>query len=295
MKHISIFIIALMMFVSSSQAEINPRPSKYDNRIGFVTYNPDDVFNIYAKNGFVTILMFDEQERVINAGTGFNDGWEVTERDHILHIRPKPYISHYAEDSNGVVVEHENIIEPTAKDWNTNLFITTNKRTYIANLRIGDKKIHYKISFSYPKERLKKLREEAERKRALKEKENLKKDLDHVTVPRNWAYFMKINEGSADIAPDFVYDDGVFTYIGFRPHKTMPSAFLRERNNESMLNTHVKKIGKYNVLVIHSLGRLIMLRSGQKLVGVLNNAYGFNPSPVTKETSNNSIIRGIQQ
>jgi type IV secretion system protein VirB9 len=285
MKNILILTAALMILATtSSQAEVNPRPSKYDNRIGFVTYNPDDVFNIYAKNGFVTILMFDEQERVINAGTGFNEGWNVTERDHILHIRPKPYVAQYSEDSNGVVVEHQNIVEPVANDWNTNLFITTNKRTYIANLRLGNKKIHYKISFSYPKEKLKQ-----------KEKEDLKKDLDRTTVPRNWAYFMKINEGSKDIAPDFVYDDGVFTYIGFRPHKTMPSVFLREGNNESMLNTHVKKIGKYNVLVVHRLGKLIMLRSGKKLVGVLNNAYGFNPSPVTKETSNNSIIRGIQQ
>jgi len=292
MKKLLILTIFLMLS-TSSYAEINPRPSKYDNRIGFVTYNPDDVFNIFTKNGFVTILMFDPQERIITAGTGFNDGWDITEQDNVLHIRPKAYMTKYAEDSEGVVVDHQDIIEPIAEEWNTNLFITTNKRTYIANLRLGNKKIHYKISFSYPREKLKKLRAEKLRKKSIREQKNIKRDLDHITVPRNWAYFMKINRGSHDIVPSFVYDDGVFTYIGFRSNKTMPTAFLREGNDESILNTHVKKMGKYNVLVIHRLGKLIMLRSGKKLVGVLNNAYGFNPSPFTKETSNNSIIRGI--
>jgi len=294
MKKLSINILVLFTFLFALlHAEVNPKPSKYDNRIGFVTYNPDDVFNIYAKDGFVTILMFDPEERIIIAGTGFNGGWDITQQYNILHIRPKAYVSKYAEDSEGAVVEHQDVVEPNAKDWNTNLFITTNKRTYIANLRLGSKKLHYKISFKYPKEKRKKLLELLKKKKEAKAKQNLKKDLDHVTVPRNWAYFMKINKGSNDIRPDFVYDDGVFTYIGFKPHKTMPTAFLREGNDESILNTHVKKIGKYSVLVVHRLAKLMMLRSGKKLVGILNNAYGFNPSPETRETSNHSILREV--
>jgi len=294
MKKMILFIMITGFFANTAFAEINPRPSKYDNRIGFVTYNPDDVFNIYAKDGFVTILMFDPEERIISAGTGFNAGWDISQQYNILHIRPKAYIAKYAQDSEGTVVEHQDVVEPNAKDWNTNLFITTNKRTYIANLRLGNKKIHYKISFKYPREKRRKFLELLKKKKAAKARENLKKDLDHVTVPRNWAYFMKVNKNSQDIAPDFVYDDGVFTYIGFRSYKTMPTAFLREGNDESILNTHVKKIGKYNVLVVHRLAKLILLRSGKKLVGVLNNAYGFNPAPDTRETSNESIIRGIK-
>jgi len=238
-KKVLIILIAISFFFL--HAETNPKPSKYDERIGFVTYNPNDVFNIYAKDGFVTILMFDPTERIISAGTGFNGGWEITQQYNILHIRPKAYVAKYAEDSEGVVVEHQDVVEPNAKDWNTNLFITTNKRTYIANLRLGKKKLHYKISFKYPKEKRRKLLELLKKKREAKAKKNLKRDLDHVTVPRNWAYFMKVNKGSDDIKPDFVYDDGVFTYIGFRSHKTMPTAFLREGNDESILNTHVKK------------------------------------------------------
>ena len=53
-------------------------------------------------------------------------------------------------------------------------------------------------------------------------------------------------------------------------------------------------MGKYNVLVVHRLAKLILLRSGNKLVGILNNAYGQNPLPYTRETTSNAIKRDIR-
>jgi len=294
MKKLILYFLIIGLFSLSLFGEVTPRPSKYDNRIRFVTYNPNDVFNIYAKDGFVTILMFDPDERIISAGTGFNGGWDISQQYNILHIKPKAYISKFAQDSEGTVVEHQDVVEPTPKEWDTNLYITTNKRTYIANLKLSKRKVYYKISFKYPQEERQRYLENIRKKREARARENIKRDLNHVTVPRNWAYFMKVNRNSEDIAPDFVYDDGVFTYIGFRSHKTMPTPFLREGNDESILNTHVKRMGKYNVLVVHRLAKLILLRSGKKLVGILNNGYGLNPAPDTRETSNYSIVRGVR-
>ena len=288
-------VLVLLILVSTMVfAEVNPSPSKYDSRITFVKYNPDDVFNIYTKDGFVTILVFDPDERIISAGTGFNSGWDISQSYNILHIKPKVYISSFAKDSEGAVVEHKDVVEPNPKDWNTNIFITTNKRTYIGNLKLSNRKVYYKISFKYPREERARYLEMQRQKKEARERANIKRDLNHLTVPRNWNYLMKVNKGSDDIAPDFVYDDGVFTYIGFKAYKTMPTAFLRDGNNESILNTHIKEMGKYNVLVVHRLAKLILLRSGNKLVGILNNAYGQNPLPYTRETTSNAIKREIR-
>ena len=105
---------------------------------------------------------------------------------------------------------------------------------------------------------------------------------------------MHVNKGSDTIAPDFVYDDGVFTYIGFNSTKTIPSIFLfDEANKESILNTHLKKDGNYDVLVVHKIAQKLLLRSGDKLVGIMNNSYGKNPLSKTYDTTKQNIEREI--
>ena len=107
---------------------------------------------------------------------------------------------------------------------------------------------------------------------------------------------MHVNKGSETIAPDFAYDDGVFTYLGFNSTKTIPSVFLYdETNKESILNTHLKKDGKFDVLVIHQTAKQILLRSGNKLVGIMNSGYAKNPLEQTRETTGKSVSREITQ
>lgn len=84
---------------------------------------------------------------------------------------------------------------------------------------------------------------------------------------------------------------------GFNNKKTIPSVFLYENINkkskESILNTHLKKDGNYDVLVIHKTAQKILLRSGDKLVGIFNNGYAKNPLDKTYNTINRSVEREI--
>ena len=88
---------------------------------------------------------------------------------------------------------------------------------------------------------------------------------------------MKVNQGSENITPNFAYDDGVFTYLGFDNTKIFPAVFAYELGKESILNTHIKKDGNYDVLVIHQTLPKILLRSGDKVVGIFNRGYTKNP------------------
>jgi type IV secretion system protein VirB9 len=286
-------LLIIFLFNISLFAVVDPRASTYDNRIGFVTYNPNDVFKIKAKNGFVTILEFDKNENIIDGSTGFNDGWEITQSGNIVHIRPKPYISEFAEDEDGNAIKKKSVISPNQKDWKTNLFIRTDKRLYVADLTLSKNRTQYKISFKYPKQRRQESIARHNKRKAAKAQENIIRDLNRVTVPRNWNYLMKVNKNSETITPSFAYDDGTFTYIGFDTTKIFPTAFLREGEEESILNTHIKKIGNYDVLVIHKTAKIILLRSGNKLVGILNNGYGKNPNYQSKNTNNSNVKRKI--
>ena len=106
---------------------------------------------------------------------------------------------------------------------------------------------------------------------------------------------MHINENSESIAPNFAYDDGVFTYLGFDNTKAMPSVFLYdEANGEVIANTHIEKYAEYEVIVIHQIANQILLRSGNRLVGIKNNSYGVNPLDRTYTTKSKKVIRTLK-
>ena len=83
-----------------------------------------------------------------------------------------------------------------------------------------------------------------------REQQAIEKSLQSTKTPKNWDYVMKVKAGSETITPNYAYDDGIFTYLGFAPNKTFPAAFLLEGSTESLLNTNVKQDGNYQVLVI---------------------------------------------
>ena len=104
---------------------------------------------------------------------------------------------------------------------------------------------------------------------------------------------MKVNKGSEDISPNFAYDDGVFTYLGFDSTKSFPAVFSYEKGKEGILNTHIKKDGNYDVLVVHQVLPQILLRSGDKVVGVFNKGYAKNPVRQTRQTSNDNEVERV--
>ena len=270
-----------------------------DGRIKYLTFDPDEIFTVTATSGYITILEFAKSEKVISAATGFKEGWDIGAMGNYVHIRP---IGYKARGADG-----EEIITPNAETWRTNIFIQTSKRTYMGNLEVsknGD--YQYRITFKYPQDEAEKRRQKAlaekrkreaekRRKKELAEKKRIADALAEKTVPRNWNYVLKKNENSDEIVPDYVYDDGTFTYFGFNKMKSFPTIFKKEEEGESLLNTHTEKNNNYNILVVHQLIKLIYLRKGEKLVAILNKGYGANPQYKYSDTINKHIKREIIQ
>lgn len=274
-----------------------PKTSIFDKRIAYAVYNADDVFQINSKNGYVSVLEFGVDERIINTATGFAEGWDLTQKDNLLFIKPKAYKTQLVHQDENSTAEQQSsqefVVDPNPYDWKTNLIVITNLNTYVLDLKLVSQNNNatYKLSFSYPKKDLQATKELLE----AVEQENIRTDLDKNTIPRNWDFYMKVNKGSKDISPNFAYDDGVFTYLGFDNTKTFPAVFMYENGKESILNTHIKKDGNYEVLVIQKTTKQILLRSGDKVVGIFNRGYAKNPLRKTRETSNENIQREINK
>ena len=271
-----------------------PKSTMFDKRVVYTNFNKDDVFQIYGKNGYTTVVQFANDEVILDMASGFSQGWDFQDRRNFIFIKPKAYESSFAIDEMGETVNKKMIIEPTPEEWKTNLIVLTNKREYIFNLDLNvEKNSHFKFTFSYPDDEIKKenlkmalLKQEAE-------KEELKTELNRTATPRNWDYYMNINPESENISPTFAYDDGQFTYLGFDSTKDIPSVFLYENEKESILNNHIKKEGNYDVLVIQKTAKQIVLRSGKRIVGILNKSFGVNPLEQQKTTNSPKLEREV--
>jgi type IV secretory pathway VirB9-like protein len=110
-----------------------------DNRISTATYEDKTVMQVKATLGHYTVLELAKDEYVTQKPRiGFERGWNVTHTKNYVYIKPITYIGEMLidiEQPNGTVIQkvQKGTEEPTS-EWNTNLFIKTNKRFYVIDL-----------------------------------------------------------------------------------------------------------------------------------------------------------------
>ncbi|HCJ9546970.1 TPA: TrbG/VirB9 family P-type conjugative transfer protein, partial [Escherichia coli] len=74
--------------------------------------------------------------------------------------------------------------------------------------------------------------------------------------------------------PDFAYDNGIFTFLGFNSGKVFPAPFAVRDGQEQTLAFNVETKGKYKIMVIHNVNDKFVLRYGNSVVGVVNKSFG---------------------
>lgn len=266
---------------SAADAAAVPRGSAYDSRMQQVSYNASNTTTITAGVGYVSTLVFDADEAVVGVPqVGFAPGWDVTAEANRVYIRVRPITQPVTNDEGKQV---QQVFEPLDKDWKTNVFITTSKRFYSVELRVLDDpqqsgKMAFVVNFSYPQDVKAKADKDAAARlaefKSQQEKSSVSQKLENASFPRNWAYTRILKENSRSISPDFAYDDGRFTYIGFSPIKTFPGITSYKDGKEQLVNYTIKQDGNFKVMVVMNLYQNLILRHGTEVVGVVNNGYG---------------------
>ena len=160
------------------------------------------------------------------------------------------------------------VIPPNSRDWHTNLLVVTTRRLYNVELNvINDKSPQqpaFQVNYRYPGEAQEKVSREADIQQAL----------NAAQTPRNWDYLRYSGRDSARIVPDFAYDDGRFTFVGFSPAKSIPSVTKELNGQEHVVNSNVRRKGNFTVLVIQEVTPRLVLRSGHAVVGLENRGFG---------------------
>ncbi len=217
-----------------------------------VPYQVDQVVRVNTGLGIATQIEISPQEQIKDFGTGFSDGWELVRRDNVFYIRPK------------------NV------DVDTNMYIRTNMRSYLLDLRVSATKwktleeaksagVFYKVRFVYPSETPDRTSSMAATNTVLSpsaasldSQGNYHLNYDYSTV-----------RSDSTIVPTRVYDNQQFTYIHLLPLANFPAVFGRnERAGEEFLvNTKSEK----NILVVLGVYPFLVMRLGSDVVGLRRN------------------------
>jgi type IV secretion system protein VirB9 len=260
-----------------------PKASRLDPHIQHVNYQADNVVIVNATPGIATHIQFDSEEEILDMATGFSEGWELVNLRNNLYLKPK-----------SIKGKNDAFLEPTADQWNTNLLVTTNLRAYSFQLMLYvpdnegklpvNAPITYRLSFHYPEEK-------AKQAQVLREKNQTEQQLNQSSIPRNWYYSMSINKGSEGIAPSQVYDDGRFTYLRFPGNRPFPAVFsITASGSESLVNSHITP-SEPDVLVVHQVVPLLLLRFNQAVVGVFNERF----DPIGLPAIHGTTVIGIKR
>lgn len=285
--------------ISSNAAEI-PAPGDGDQRVRYVTYHKDEVTKVTVRRGVVTRIVLGDDERIVIAGSGFLADCAKQEAEWCIRAD---------------VGTNQVWVKPKDQATHNNLEIRTDKRDYsleftvVGDARIGRKQNAgqgkrgtddpmYRVIFRHPlvpsnPAIMSAMQASAHRAKHVREKTDLLHErLDSFAPePRNWSYSMEVLPGGDDIAPALVFDDGRFTYFQFTPNREIPAIFYYSPlGEETRINFHMEK----DLAVVQRMGRRFVLRLGEAVVGIWNDAYDKTGVPAIEGTTVSGITRTLR-
>ena len=221
-------------------------PARADSRIKTRAYQENAVYALTGHFGFQTVIEFNDDETVENVAIGDSAAWQVT------------------PNRRGDVL----IIKPISAAPPTNMTVVTSLRHYIFELNAenaSDAKsgeMVFVLRFTYPKE---------------KEKADALAVEEAAFVPppspkerstnRNYSY-----EGSREIVPSEIFDDGRSTYFKWPEGAPTPAIFLLGRDEKESVVNHGFEGG---YIVVDRVAPVFSLKHGGFETLIYND--GFEP------------------
>jgi type IV secretion system protein VirB9 len=111
-------------------------------------------------------------------------------------------------------------------------------------------------------------------------------------VVRNSAYSVATGADSEGIVPVMVFDDGTQTYFSFPNNRPIPAVFeIAPDGSEEMTNT---RMDPDDLLVADRVGRRFILRLGQSVAAIINDAFDLDGVPPKDGTTVPGVSRIVK-
>lgn len=178
---------------ANRDARIEPAKDGYINAIQVYPYTAGALYQVYAAVNQVTAIALEAGERLVSVSAGDTVRWVVGD----------------TTSGEGATAQVHILVKPIGADLETNLVITTDRRTYHLELRSTDKTYMASVTWTYPASALLALK--ADRARA----ETAQAAVADTGVNLDQLRFRYTIEGDAPWKPRQVFDDGNKVYIQF--------------------------------------------------------------------------------
>ncbi|NKL66591.1 P-type conjugative transfer protein VirB9 [Rhizobium leguminosarum] len=274
----SVLIALLVAGLSTTALALDiPRGASQDSRIRFVDYQPYNITKIVGTLRSSVQIEFAADEEIAHVALGNSVAWEVAPAGNILFLKPR---------ENQPVTNIS--VVTTRRDGST--------RSYQMELTVRDGTVeagqntYFYVKYRYPAD-------EAERRRldaAARAQAAQAGEADKVLAlheaygPRNWRYSA---QGSAELEPQAVYDNGKVTTFVFAGNQEMPAIYMENSDGSESL---VPKSIENNLVLVHAISRKFILRRGGDVLCVFNEAYdriGINPDTNTTSPSVERVVK----
>ena len=263
-------------------------PDTTDPRLREVVYDPRAVVTVPVKRGVVTLVVLDTDESITEVAAGL--GGDCTKADSAWCVAAQP-------GGRNLFVKAKS----SARAAN-NLAVVTDRRTHTFRFVV--------LADGDPKPPVYRLVVKAPARAAPVPRLALRDEAPLVALPAvppppppqrvvaerlqakpqvmNTQYSIAEGAASQDIVPTLVYDDGRFTYLRFPGNREVPAVFhVLGDGSETLVNARMDD----DMLVVDRVSRKLMLRAGQAVVGLWNEAFDLDGRPPGDGTT----VPGVQR
>jgi len=263
-------------------------PEVVDPRLREVVYDPRAVVTVPVKRGVVTLVVLDPDEAITEVAAGL--GGDCAKAESAWCVAAQP-------GGRNLFVKAKSSASAA-----NNLAVVTDRRTHAFRFVVladGDPKPPvYRLVVKAP------ARVAPASRLALRDVAPLVA-LPAVPAPpppqqivaerlqakpqvMNTQYSIAEGDGSQDIVPALVFDDGRFTYLRFPGNREVPAVFhVLGDGSETLVNARMED----DLLVVDRVSRRLMLRAGSAVVGLWNEAFDLDGKPPGDGTT----VPGVQR
>lgn len=276
-------LLALSLAIGApAVASETPHPGIEDPRVKWANYDPAQVYRIVGAFRSATQIVFGDDEEIQHVALGDTVSWEVAPTGNILFIKPK---------------EHAGP---------TNLIVATTYRGETRNYQFelvargggitaASRDTFFQVRFRYPAQEAAKAAQLAEAARARQlaalEQGAVTMALDHGVIegPRNTKYTV---QGSSEIQPSEISDNGQFTVMRFPNHRELPAIFtVGPDGKEALVPYDVRD----DWVVVHLIAKELRLRRGNTVLCVYNEGPATYGVDYHTNTASPDVNRTMKQ
>ena len=260
-----------------------------DSRVREVGYDPGVVVTVQVKRGVVTHILLDPDEAITDVASGL--GSDCAKAEAVWCVAAQP-------GGRSIFIKAKS----GARAAN-NLAVVTDKRTHSFLLTVladdDSRTPAYRLTVKAPVVRTVVAARPPARETAPPipivvaptEEELVASRLTAKPQVVNSSYSISEGDGSADIVPTLVFDDGRFTYFRFPGSREVPAVFdVLGDGSETLVNTRMED----DLLVVDRVSRRMTLRAGSAVVGVWNEAFDLEGVPPVDATTVPGVARTLR-